>query len=874
MIPHVPRQRQHPVNARRPFDDLVDYIEENKEHDLQQSPDIDPQFGNLLDYAANPLDKITNVAKCLAVRTHGVLDISTAALEMAAVSSKNARCKDPAFHFILSWPEHEQPSSESIFDAAEHAITALGLAEHQYVIAIHGNTDNRHCHIAVNRVHPLTFKSHHIAWAQKTLHYAARESEIKHGWTHDNGLYLVRIDRHGHKLIVPNSNLGAGELRPYSHSDDREPTLPTWHDPGSLESWLKSTVSRSLKTALPKLQSWQALHAFLDQHNVSLIDTGGGGMRVRATSVETGEVLDLPASKGLRLLKRADLEKRWGPYAPSIETESVVPDTRNLTPQQLAQGANRVFNRNIDLRTPYDHILHVADHRARIAAERAGGLHGVSPGSVDARRENGEVLLPNAVQDDVGDARPRQDTDLRRPGLGEGSSRDGVNQRHRNDAQRQQRKEERAAARVDLRQRYAQYRSFVRQHDPQYEAARSTLQNDRRLALAALRKEANATRRATRNDATYGLADKLRTLAALEADTARRKLQIEKSYQQQFTELRTTRQPPLGWREWLHEQSNLGDQAAISALRGIVYQAQRDGKKTDTEAVAEEPDVDRLARDAAYRDLQHRKVLARLLEEEKNEIAIRAARSNAIRPHEADALLIRYTNIQWRVTGNGNIEYSDSDGVHVFTDRGNRLTFDRQIVTNEDIRLALLHAQQKFGQQITLTGDDSVFLARMARLADDMGLVVLNPELHSAIVEHRAQQRRAHVAPVELARPESAKSSAPSNSEVPDVRSSPTLKPNEPSPDEILKARVLAIDPRATFVLPDINDNRIVYSGPVVAVSREPETFAQHVGRSTYVLHTGPTSSLDHDATYDIRYRERVIQVNTITKGKSKGRNE
>ena len=52
---------------------------------------------------------------------------------------------------------------------------------------MHGNTDNRHCHVAVSRIHPITFKSRNIEWAHKTLHYAARQSEIKHGWTVDNG---------------------------------------------------------------------------------------------------------------------------------------------------------------------------------------------------------------------------------------------------------------------------------------------------------------------------------------------------------------------------------------------------------------------------------------------------------------------------------------------------------------------------------------------------------------------------------------------------------------------------------------------------------------------------------------------------------------
>lgn len=68
------------------------------------------------------------------------------------------------------------------------------------------------------------------------------------------------------------------------------------------------------------------------------------------------------------------------------------------------------------------------------------------------------------------------------------------------------------------------------------------------------------------------------------------------------------------------------------------------------------------------------------------------------------------------------IEHETETGDHPFTDQGNRLTFDRVEVTDHDLCLALVHAQHKFGNQLTLTGDDPVLTARMAALADDMGL--------------------------------------------------------------------------------------------------------------------------------------------------------
>ncbi|MHB8951105.1 MAG: LPD7 domain-containing protein [Rhodoferax sp.] len=84
------------------------------------------------------------------------------------------------------------------------------------------------------------------------------------------------------------------------------------------------------------------------------------------------------------------------------------------------------------------------------------------------------------------------------------------------------------------------------------------------------------------------------------------------------------------------------------------------------------------------------------------------------------------------------IVHKKENGDHLFTDRGNRVTFDRVRVSDDEIRLALAHAQQKFGQQLTLTGDDPIFTERMARLADDMGMTIINPEMQPVIAAHRA----------------------------------------------------------------------------------------------------------------------------------------
>ena len=909
MIPHIPEQRKFAHNTAKPFDDLVSYIEGEKEleqgqaienSERQQPLELSSQFSDLLNYATSPTDKDTKAEKCIAIRTHGVTSIKTASKEMNAVARENTRCQDPAYHFILSWPEHEKPLPDAIFDAAENALKALGLSEHQCVIAIHGNTDNMHCHVSVNRIHPVTFKSRNIVFPIKNLHMAARESEIKHGWTHDNGIYIVEINGHGKKHIVLNPEHAKTEFTA-KHGRSNQPEeviLPAWHDPEGLETWLKTKVVKSLKIALPRLNGWYALHAWLGTHGITLADSGGGGMRLQATSAATGEILDIAASKGLRLLKREQLEKDWGPFTQFPTVEPLTPKFDHLTPAQLKKGiahvltddprANRpptaILARNPGLGRPPEHVRRVEQPAQGNATERSGGLHDVSDGSLDAQRFDGRVLLQGAVPGRLGNDQTGKHQDVRRTGTGETGSRSERSLR-RNDEQRAVRKQQRAAARADLRQRFAQYKRFVQNGDTAHFLRTKDNRAVKSQALQAIRAECKAAKAAipkgTNQEARF------LKLSEIDVNSLRRKLLVESAFQEKTKSLNATRTPPLSWRAWLYEQANLADQAALSALRGIVYQAQRDAKKNE---VAEEEAEQ--AESAEYQEQQFRKVMARLLEEEKKEAAIRSANISSMRPYQADALLASYMGIKWRVTGNGNVEFSGLTGNHLFTDRGNRVTFDRVRVSDDDLRLALIHAEHKFGKQLTLTGDDPIFMKRMARLADDMGMKVLNPELQAVISLHREERKLKIVEAVTItpavkrklpgitipvkadSHKETAAEAVIENISSTTIESPPPASQDK-TPQERLREKVLSIDPHATFVIPDLENSQKRYRGPVAAVgelNEENGCFAQHTGRGVYALHAAEAPENHGDNIIEVAYRNGKPSITMSVKGKGKGR--
>jgi len=83
-------------------------------------------------------------------------DPHAAAQLMRATAALSLRCKAPAYHFLVSWHRHEAPSAEAMRAVADATCADLGLEEHQRLYVAHDDTEHRHVHVVVNRVHPDT----------------------------------------------------------------------------------------------------------------------------------------------------------------------------------------------------------------------------------------------------------------------------------------------------------------------------------------------------------------------------------------------------------------------------------------------------------------------------------------------------------------------------------------------------------------------------------------------------------------------------------------------------------------------------------------------------------------------------------------------
>lgn len=238
---------------------------------------------------------------------HNCLTLSSAGAEMTAVSAQNARVKDPVYHVVLSWPSSESPTDDQAFDCGLHAMAAVGMSGHQYVFAIHHDTDNVHLHMTINRVHPDTFNAVYPERDFYKLDRAMRELELRHGWQHDNGPYSV-FERNGKKVIDWSSKAPASKGKLPARAAEME----VHGDQESLFSYARGAprkaVAKSLKN--DKL-TWTQLHNQLAKFGLGIRPKGRG---LAIHDLADHATTPIKASDMHEDLSLARLVKRLGEY--------------------------------------------------------------------------------------------------------------------------------------------------------------------------------------------------------------------------------------------------------------------------------------------------------------------------------------------------------------------------------------------------------------------------------------------------------------------------------------------------------------------------------------------------------------------------------
>jgi hypothetical protein len=103
-------------------------------------------------------------------------------LKAASCQSRAGRkLEKPVFAFSLAWHPEQSPTPEHMLATAREAIAVMGLSEHEAVIVSHSDEPQKHVHVIVNRVHPITGMAGDIRNSKRKLSDFALQYERRDG---------------------------------------------------------------------------------------------------------------------------------------------------------------------------------------------------------------------------------------------------------------------------------------------------------------------------------------------------------------------------------------------------------------------------------------------------------------------------------------------------------------------------------------------------------------------------------------------------------------------------------------------------------------------------------------------------------------------
>ncbi|HEY0308472.1 MAG TPA: TraI/MobA(P) family conjugative relaxase [Acidobacteriaceae bacterium] len=273
-------------------------------------------FKRLKDYLTKERDPETGeeMFRGEMILSDNLASLETAHLEMTGIAAHNPLCKDPVYHFQITWHPGERPIREQWQTAALRTLRDLGFSEHQYLIVAHNDKAHFHIHIMVNKVHPETYRAHTPYYDMFTLDKAMRELEYEQGWMEAVGNYRWDKER---GIAVKNTR---EEMRALSvrerQARGKAAELEHYHDAESLQAYVKGKPAADLQMLLARhTVGWSDVHAMLHQYGLEMHQGEQGGYTVQSI----GSGIRVKASDVFRRafagkLNRAETERKLGPW--------------------------------------------------------------------------------------------------------------------------------------------------------------------------------------------------------------------------------------------------------------------------------------------------------------------------------------------------------------------------------------------------------------------------------------------------------------------------------------------------------------------------------------------------------------------------------
>lgn len=147
--------------------------------------------------------------------------------EAAGVDARGRKNTHPVLHFTLSWPHDETPSEEHMHETAVSALKALGLDEHQAIMAGHTDKKHSHVHVVVNTVHPVTGRTADQKFTKLAFSRWAEDYEREHG-IHCEQRVANNADRDTMRQIRAFEKGHGNEPGLYVPIKDRSPSRDKW----------------------------------------------------------------------------------------------------------------------------------------------------------------------------------------------------------------------------------------------------------------------------------------------------------------------------------------------------------------------------------------------------------------------------------------------------------------------------------------------------------------------------------------------------------------------------------------------------------------------------------------------------------------------
>jgi hypothetical protein len=281
----------------RTFATGIAYIEKHEHRAQLASVGCGISFGDRVSYASAP-------EKGAWVHLRGVNSAATAPIEMEAVAALSRRCADPVQHEIIAYAKHEQPTRAQMVADVERLLSALDLADHQYVMSVHTDTDDLHAHVIVNRVGPDGRAN--ARWNERII----RERTCAHiaaerGWD-------IVVGFHNRDIVQWQQGLEHLPPAPARRIFDRDANRLQGHGELPWQDAARPYVLDSVERA----ESWDDLRARLDAHGVVVKAVARGG-RFQGLAFAEGVATNAPGCGASRIgasCKLAALEARFGPY--------------------------------------------------------------------------------------------------------------------------------------------------------------------------------------------------------------------------------------------------------------------------------------------------------------------------------------------------------------------------------------------------------------------------------------------------------------------------------------------------------------------------------------------------------------------------------